>query len=427
MSAPRVQVLSSLTRRNAVKVAAAVSVEECCLAIGEVVGHESVLSASRMNSAIVVFLNSVDKVNEVVEHGIVIGGDFVSVLPLSLPAKRVTLSNVPPFVSDEILTQALSRYGKLVSPIKKIPINSESPLLKHIVSFRRFAYMIIQDDVELDMTLNFRIDNFEYVIFVTTAKSKCFFCGKSGHLIRNCPEKKSERETNVVNESTGGDGGAFGVADAAEEVLQGPSSAVAVTATSVPGESVVASTSLQCEHSGTIRAKTISEASAKDLPSVAQFSEDKRDGQNESALENSSVVLQEACVTDCVEEEHFFKMPHKRKMIKKIFDAKISKTSEVQDDMDQDTESDGGSSDSSMTLSQGEFIGRDYGLDDIKLFLRSTKNKRGVHVQEYFPDVKQFAEKARSLMAESCFTNKEVYRLKKIVRNLNTAKNNDVC
>lgn len=114
-------------------------------------------------------------------------------------------------------------------------------------------------------------------------------------------------------------------------------------------------------------------------------------------------------------------------MIKKIFDAKISKTSEVQDDMDQDTESDGGSSDSSMTLSQGEFIGRDYGLDDIKLFLRSTKNKRGVHVQEYFPDVKQFAEKARSLMAESCFTNKEVYRLKKIVRNLNTAKNNDVC
>lgn len=88
--------------------------------------------------------------------------------------------------------------------------------------------------------------------------------------------------------------------------------------------------------------------------------------------------------------------------------------------IDQETESDGGSSDSSMTLSQGDFSGRDYELDDIKLFLRSTKNKRGVRVQEYFPDVKQFAEKARSLMAESCFTNKEVYRLKKIVRSLST-------
>ncbi len=60
----------------------------------------------------------------------------------------MTLSNVPPFVSDEILTQALSRHGKLVSPIKKIPLRSESPLLKHIVSFRRFVYMIIPEDAD---------------------------------------------------------------------------------------------------------------------------------------------------------------------------------------------------------------------------------------------------------------------------------------
>ncbi len=76
-------------------------------------------------------MDSVDKANDLVEQGIVIGGEFVSVLPLSLPAKKVTLSNVPPFVSDEILTQTLSRYGKLVSPMKKIPSCSESPLLKH--------------------------------------------------------------------------------------------------------------------------------------------------------------------------------------------------------------------------------------------------------------------------------------------------------
>ncbi len=121
MMAPAARVLSTLTRRHAVKVALAASIEEICLAIGEVVGHGCILSASGMNSATVIFLSLVEKVNEVVEKGIVIDGEFVSVLPLSMPSKRVTLSNVPPFLSDEIIVEALSRYGKLVSPIKKDP------------------------------------------------------------------------------------------------------------------------------------------------------------------------------------------------------------------------------------------------------------------------------------------------------------------
>ncbi len=120
MSAQSVN-LSSLTQRHAIKVASAASVEQCCLAIGEVVGLESILSASRVNGAAVIFLDSVDKANVVVEHGVTVGGEFIPVLPLSLPSKRVTLSNVPPFMSDDILIQALSRYGKLVSPIKKNP------------------------------------------------------------------------------------------------------------------------------------------------------------------------------------------------------------------------------------------------------------------------------------------------------------------
>lgn len=33
------------------------------------------------------------------------------------------------------------------------------------------------------------MDDFEYIVFVTTDKMKCFGCGKSGHLIRSCPDK----------------------------------------------------------------------------------------------------------------------------------------------------------------------------------------------------------------------------------------------
>lgn len=107
----------------------------------------------------------------------------------------MTLSNVPPFIMDQLLTQSLSRYGKLVSPIKKILIGSGSPLLKHIVSYRRFAFMIVKDYAELDLTFKFRIDDFDYVVFATTGKMKCFGCNKVGHLIRDCPDKRETLAT----------------------------------------------------------------------------------------------------------------------------------------------------------------------------------------------------------------------------------------
>lgn len=79
--------LSSLMRRHAIKVVSAVSIKECCLAVGGVVGHISVLSASRMNNATVVFLDSVDKANELVERVIVNDGEFISVLYFSTSEK----------------------------------------------------------------------------------------------------------------------------------------------------------------------------------------------------------------------------------------------------------------------------------------------------------------------------------------------------
>ena len=68
-----------------------------------------------MNSAVVIFLDQVGKVNEVIENGITIKGLYVPVLPLSQPATKISLSNVPPFISDDFLKKELFRHGKIIS------------------------------------------------------------------------------------------------------------------------------------------------------------------------------------------------------------------------------------------------------------------------------------------------------------------------
>lgn len=114
MATPGVQNLVFLTRRHVVKIDSAFGAEECSLSIGTLIGYESILSASHMNGATVVFVKTIELANQLVETGVDICGIFTQVIPLSTPSKRVTLSNVPPFIKNEVLVEMLSRYCKLV-------------------------------------------------------------------------------------------------------------------------------------------------------------------------------------------------------------------------------------------------------------------------------------------------------------------------
>ena len=82
--------LEKLTRRHAVKVLpqAGCSAEEVYYAVGEVVGFDSVKSASRMNSAVVIFLDEVHKVEQVVKTGIVLRDRFTPVYSVVNPPTK---------------------------------------------------------------------------------------------------------------------------------------------------------------------------------------------------------------------------------------------------------------------------------------------------------------------------------------------------
>lgn len=110
------------------------NVEYCSLAAGEGVRHENIMAVSRMNSAVVLFLNIVERANELAEKDIVIGGSRTNVLPLSTPSQKVTLLNISRFIKDDTLATELYRHGKLISLIKNITVGRKSDLVKHVVS-----------------------------------------------------------------------------------------------------------------------------------------------------------------------------------------------------------------------------------------------------------------------------------------------------
>lgn len=407
MTAPRVQSLTNLTRRHGVKVASAVSVEDCCLAAGEVVGHEHIMSASRMNSSTVLFLSSIEKANQLVETGIVINELFTPVLPLSMPSKKVLLSNVPPFVSEETLIRIMSRYGKLVSPIKMIPIGCKSALLKHVLSFRRFVFMILKEDEELDLSLRFKIDGCDYIFYATTEKMKCFNCGEAGHLIRACPTKTNAEGSGANNADEPAEAGPSNAAPL--EVVAGKANEGDDT-----NRSANASANAQVtEHITVIDINTSVNANVSTSESVVETGIQESGGMGN--------VVQSDLLCDGIEteaEQNEFKVPAKRKNTSDMQAVKAKKADVENVYCDEDMESGSESSDSSVSMSQSDFSCRSYEVEDIKLFLKATKNKRGVRVFEYFPDIKQFVDKTKLFMSEGLFTKKEIYRLKKIVTRL---------
>lgn len=381
-----------LSRRHGIKIAPVMncSVEDCSLAVGQIVGHDSIMSASRMNSAVVIFLDNVEKVNRVVENGISIQDTFTPVIPLVQPAKKIILSNVPPFIKDDLLIAELSRHGKIVSQMRKVPLGCKSPLLKHVVSFRRQIFMVLKSEVEdLSLAFKFKIDGFDYVVYASSETMKCFKCGSESHIRSSCRVQSADDSTHVEADEEVVDAGVSGSAEADQ----------AEGASAVPEAG--ASTAAEGEP------ELIEEETVID------------------AVKAAKRVTGEEIITDYVGDEALFKTPPvKRKRNKaKMRNEKSKQWSETQVDECDDVESSPVEDSDSETqeIKSRRNTSSDYSFDKVKSFLQRSKNVKNVQVTDSFPDRKMFVDSVVMLMrseGEEKFTVQEIYRLRKIIAKL---------
>lgn len=345
-----------LSRRHGIKIAPVMncSVEDCSLAVGQIVGHDSIMSASRMNSAVVIFLDNVEKVNRVVENGISIQDTFTPVIPLVQPAKKIILSNVPPFIKDDLLIAELSRHGKIVSQMRKVPLGCKSPLLKHVVSFRRQIFMVLKSEVEdLSLAFKFKIDGFDYVVYASSETMKCFKCGSESHIRSSCRVQSADDSTHVEADEEVVDAGVSGSAEADQ----------AEGASAVPEAG--ASTAAEGEP------ELIEEETVID------------------AVKAAKRVTGEEIITDYVGDEALFKTPPvKRKRNKaKMRNEKSKQWSETQVDECDDVESSPVEDSDSETqeIKSRRNTSSDYSFDKVKSFLQRSKNVKNVQVTDSFP------------------------------------------
>ncbi|UYV64580.1 hypothetical protein LAZ67_3001242, partial [Cordylochernes scorpioides] len=155
-------------------------------AIGDLVGGpKNIAHFGRMNSHYIVGLASKNLASRLVEEGLNIEGTLLKVFPFRKRAERIIVANLPGFVEDATIVQALSQYGD---------ITSIAPIMIKMGEFafsdgRREAFILLHRGVRLEtlparLTIQSKGDTLSAFL---SFGIKCSKCGRQGHRRASCP------------------------------------------------------------------------------------------------------------------------------------------------------------------------------------------------------------------------------------------------
>ena len=104
------------------------------LKMGEQIGVENIRAASKMSHKVVVFVSRTCFVDVVVQLTVYFWEMTKRLFrsrQWTLPLKKKTLSNVPPFLSNEVIQQRFGDYGTVVCRIITFSLRMRNDKLKH--------------------------------------------------------------------------------------------------------------------------------------------------------------------------------------------------------------------------------------------------------------------------------------------------------
>lgn len=179
------------------------------LAVGKIVYPKNITFVSRIsNNRFCIFLSSKQILDNLIEtHPFIkINNQELPIRRLNNPVKRIVLSNVCPFINNQIILEQLKIINITpVSQISHLKAGIFAEVYVHILSFRRQMYIKYDDIPKLPSSLLISVNESQFRIFFTDDKITCFICKSTGHTSLTCKKSNlnntenspSPQQTNV--------------------------------------------------------------------------------------------------------------------------------------------------------------------------------------------------------------------------------------
>ncbi|UYV77689.1 ANKEF1 [Cordylochernes scorpioides] len=149
-------------------------------------GPKNIFQFSKINGHYLLGLASKSLAKHLVREGLEIEGTLIRTFPFRKSSTRITVGNLPFFVADAAIIDALSRYGRITSIAPKLLKAGEFTY----TDGRREAFILLHDGITIDKLptrFEIRIKGEAWPAFLSHG-IKCSKCHGQGHRRANCPQ-----------------------------------------------------------------------------------------------------------------------------------------------------------------------------------------------------------------------------------------------